>query len=91
MLNEQEAAYIAVPLASSQRCIMETSCGPCGFPADWQICLNQQQWLPICLFHLSEVAKEYQSRIGKHLSQKYHSHGVDTESLPSRRREKKAR
>ena len=90
MLNEQEAAYIAVPLAASQRCIMETSSGPCGFPADWQICVNQQQWLPICPYHLAQVAKDYQSKIGKQVLQKYHPRGVDTDNLPPRNWKKKS-
>jgi len=88
MLNEQEAAYIAVPLAYSQRCIMETPSGPCGFPADWQICLSQQQWLPICPLHLSQVAKYYQTQISKQVSQKSPSRDVETDSLPPHKRKK---
>jgi len=82
MMNEQEPAYIAVPLAFPQGCAMETLSGPCGLPSDWQLCPSQQQWLPICPIHMSQLAREYQAGVSKQASQqKQGPRDVDTEEL----------
>ncbi|MBV9230640.1 MAG: hypothetical protein JOZ18_15125 [Chloroflexi bacterium] len=81
-MKEQESAYIAIPLAYPQGCAMETPSGPCGLPADWQICLSKEQWLPICPIHMSQLAREYQARISKEASpQTQGLRNIDTEEL----------